>query len=227
MGDLEEWERIAADYSVSLMGVNNDGAQVFAQATNAAIVRRLPTAREARVLELGCGDGTLLAELSGRYDCTIGFDGSRRMIGLAKIRNSPALAGYVVGNAMQPLPFATGSFDVVLSNMVLMCLEEVDSVFAEVSRLLTAGGVFLFTINHPCFTYTRHHLARGETRYLEHFATAKRFAGAAGPVFRNYNRPLHYYVNQLRHCALSLQGFEEIAIPSANDADGATCERII
>lgn len=43
------------------------------------------------------------------------------------------------------------SFDVIVSNMVLQDLENFTKVFQEMYRLLVAGGIFVFSILHPCF----------------------------------------------------------------------------
>src|SRR5262249_12088762 len=45
----------------------------------------------------------------------------------------------------QPLPFAAGSFDAVMSVDVILHLHDRCSAFSEVARVLAPGGRFLFT----------------------------------------------------------------------------------
>jgi 23S rRNA (guanine745-N1)-methyltransferase len=70
--------------------------------------------RETRVLDVGCGEGQYLAALAARSDsAAYGLDISTRAIDRAA-RSIPN-ATLVVANADRRIPFAGGSFDVVLS----------------------------------------------------------------------------------------------------------------
>ncbi len=52
------------------------------------------------------------------------------------------------GTAEQ-LPFAGGSFDVVVANQVLPCIREPQILFTEVARVLRKGGLFIFATRGP------------------------------------------------------------------------------
>lgn len=79
----------------------------------------------ARVLELGCGDGHLLAKTGG-----IGLDLSEAEVALA-YRHGLA----VVQGRAQALPFADGTFDVCLCHLALMLMDDLDQVAAELARV--------------------------------------------------------------------------------------------
>jgi malonyl-CoA O-methyltransferase len=111
-------------------------------------------ATPARLLDLGCGTGTLTRELVQRLPQTtvVAADLAHGMARATRQRArrgwwSPRRARTVTANAMQ-LPFADGAFDVVLSNLMLQWCEP-QRVFAEVRRVLRPGGLWLFTTFGP------------------------------------------------------------------------------
>ena len=103
-----------------------------------------------RGLDLGCGDGILMSILSrhsGLQGLT-GIDVDPQETALAA--KSQAYTQVVTGPADR-LPFATGTFDYVFSNSVLEHIPDIDSVLAEVARVLRPMGRFLFTVPGPDF----------------------------------------------------------------------------
>jgi SAM-dependent methyltransferase len=55
----------------------------------------------------------------------------------------PGIRDRVFGN-LEKLPFAAGSFDVVSANMVVEHLERPEQTAAEIHRVLSPGGLFVF-----------------------------------------------------------------------------------
>ncbi|MDB4963875.1 MAG: ubiquinone biosynthesis protein UbiE [Myxococcales bacterium] len=86
---------------------------------------------DARVLDLACGDGVLLAKLGPH---AIGLDVSREELG--------RIPRGVQGRA-QALPFADASFDVCTCHLAFMLFDEVDRVVAELARVLVPGGAWI------------------------------------------------------------------------------------
>lgn len=84
------------------------------------------------ILELGCGEGHLLAAL----DNAVGIDIARSDLDIAQSVGPCALA------RAQALPFADDSFDVVLSHLV-MTVVPLEDTLAEAARVLRPGGRFL------------------------------------------------------------------------------------
>ncbi|MFF2032025.1 class I SAM-dependent methyltransferase [Arthrobacter sp. NPDC058192] len=71
-----------------------------------------------RVLDAGCGSGPLSAALGAKGAIMTGFDASPAMLELARQRLG-ATADLFVADLSKPLPFADGSFDDVVSSLVL------------------------------------------------------------------------------------------------------------
>lgn len=99
-----------------------------------------------RVLDLGTGDGRLLALMlaDGRELTAVGVDVSRPMLAAARERfDGDERIEIVDHDLADPLP-ELGSFDAVVSSMAIHHLEDERkrSLYAEILGLLEPGGVF-------------------------------------------------------------------------------------
>lgn len=90
-----------------------------------------------KVLDLGCGDGVLTADLIANGVDVVGVDASPRQIEAARRRGIPALV--VDGHE---LPFSA-EFDAVFSNAALHWMQRPDDVLTGVARALKPGGRFI------------------------------------------------------------------------------------
>ena len=101
-----------------------------------------------RVLEVGCGIGTVAHELAQRGCVVTGTDISRRAVAYGR-EKYPELDLQV--QSAEYLPFADGAFDLVLSFDLLEHLPQVEGHLAEVRRVLRTDGYYLFgTPNKMC-----------------------------------------------------------------------------
>lgn len=103
----------------------------------------------ARVLEIGCGSAPCTAWLADANTnanavLTTGFDISAGMLRHAH----PGLP--LVQADARAFPYRSGSFDVAFSAFgALPFVDNIDTVFSEVARVLVPGGRFVFSVNHP------------------------------------------------------------------------------
>lgn len=88
------------------------------------------------ILDLGCGTGTLTAELAARAGRVVGIDASPEMVEAAK-RHFPERE-FLVADALD-LPFMA-EFDVVFSNAVFHWLPDHDRLLKNIRRALKPGG---------------------------------------------------------------------------------------
>jgi tRNA (cmo5U34)-methyltransferase len=111
----------------------------------AALLEALP-ATVRRVLDLGTGDGRLLALVKERHPQAeaIGLDFSPAMLERARQRFAQDTSVSIATHDLDhPLP-ELGQFDAVISSFAIHHLvhERKRSLYSEISRRLTPGGVF-------------------------------------------------------------------------------------
>jgi ubiquinone/menaquinone biosynthesis C-methylase UbiE len=103
-----------------------------------ALVTAVTPARDARILDVGCGTGAVsravLAASGSAF--VIAMDPSSDMLEAAR---RGGVERVVVGS-LPSLPFADHSFDVVVSAFVLTHVEDADAALADMSRVLRANG---------------------------------------------------------------------------------------
>lgn len=108
-------------------------------------VAPIAAARPGRVVDLGCGTGTVLARLSEQASDVrpLGVDASRPMLRRAREklgRHVPLVAG----DAAMP-PLADGSLDTLVSSSVLHFLDRPEVALRAWYRLVRAGGRIVVT----------------------------------------------------------------------------------
>jgi trans-aconitate methyltransferase len=117
-----------------------DDDQSFVYEYGADLLELLDPSPGDRILDLGCGNGHLTAEVVTAAD-VVGVDADRAM--LAEARDSHPSLPVVRGDARSLA--VDGPFDGVLSNAVLHWVpaEDQDAVIEEIARVLRPGGRFV------------------------------------------------------------------------------------
>jgi tRNA (cmo5U34)-methyltransferase len=127
-----------------------------------SVIYELVPDHAERILDLGTGDGRLLALLLARRPEArgVGLDFSELMLAMAGERfDGVDRVELVEHNLISPLP-ALGGFDAVVSSMVIHHLdhERKRALYGEVFELLIPGGVFA-NFEHVASPTDRLHLA--------------------------------------------------------------------
>lgn len=108
-----------------------------------------------RILEVGCGDGTLwtenLSRLPERLQILLS-DISEGMLRDARRRLDPDARFSFRAFGCSDIPCAGRSFDRVLANHVLFYCEDLSAALSEIRRVLAPGGLFL------CSAYGSRHM---------------------------------------------------------------------
>jgi ubiquinone/menaquinone biosynthesis C-methylase UbiE len=104
--------------------------------------RALLARAHGRVLEIGAGTGLNLAHYPAAVTGLVVTEPDDRMRSLLERR---ATGRATVSDApAEALPFPGGSFDFVVSTMVLCTVADPEAALGEIRRLLAPGGRFLF-----------------------------------------------------------------------------------
>jgi ubiquinone/menaquinone biosynthesis C-methylase UbiE len=116
----------------------------------AKLVERLVTAGDLagrRVLDIGCGTGTLAGELAAGHDCDVwGVDASREMLAVARAKALPRVE-LVLGQA-EELPFTDEAFE---RAVMLSVVHHIDRrrAFAQAYRVLQPDGRLVISNADP------------------------------------------------------------------------------
>ncbi len=106
----------------------------------------------ASVCDVACGEGYLsrfLGQLGPR--AVVGIDVSAALVDAAIRRSDAGNVSYRVDDAQQLRTFPDSSVDIVVSQMAIMDIADHRALFRSVRRVLKVGGVFVFSLLHPCF----------------------------------------------------------------------------
>jgi ubiquinone/menaquinone biosynthesis C-methylase UbiE len=115
---------------------------------NPAVIELLGEVKNKNILDIACGEGDSSRMIRSLGANVVGADISEEMIRLAQSRADEV--EYLVASADNMPTLKKASFDVVVC-LSMMNIDNLDSTFAEVSRVLKKSGSFVMSTAHPCF----------------------------------------------------------------------------
>lgn len=137
-----------------------------------ALLDRAGVPATPRVLDAGCGTGRNLVEY-GPLGTAVGADPSETAVAFCHERGLDA----VIESGIEELPFADGSFDLILATDVLEHIERDDRAAAELRRVAAADARLLVTV--PAYQWlwsqhddSHHHMRRYTAPRLRAVLTA-------------------------------------------------------
>jgi 2-polyprenyl-3-methyl-5-hydroxy-6-metoxy-1,4-benzoquinol methylase len=142
-----------AEFWDERMGEGNHFVKVL---TWPAITQLLPIQPGQRVLDIACGNGLTSRRMAAEGAHVLAFDFAEKMIEIARSKKTEYddRIDYRVIDATDEtalLALGENQFDVALCHMALFDMVEIKPLLHALSRLLHPGGVFVFSVLHPCF----------------------------------------------------------------------------
>jgi SAM-dependent methyltransferase len=129
--------KIEKDRDLAYLGLQAD----WTRPMRIHLYRRIALTARRRVLDIGCADGYITAEIAARSGGeVVGIDITPERVCAAQ-KDHPGVAFQTAD--VHDLPFDDGVFDAVITNFTLMWTKRPDRVLAEAKRVLTPGGAFL------------------------------------------------------------------------------------
>ncbi|HEY0388703.1 MAG TPA: class I SAM-dependent methyltransferase [Gaiellales bacterium] len=107
-----------------------------------------------RVLDAGCGPGLYAEQLAASGADVVAVDSSERMVRLAQERLGDR-AVVQRADLEQPLRFDDGSFDLVVSALVIHYVADRAATLREFHRVLRPGGHVVMSTQHPTADWLR------------------------------------------------------------------------
>lgn len=142
----EFWDRVAADWEIQ---VGDEGDNNRRLNSDPVLWQLAGDVTGLAVLDAGCGTGYLAQKLSAKGANVTGVDLSPRMIEIAQ-RRWPQI-DFRVDSCSALTTLAPATFDLIVSNYVLMDVEDLPGAMAAFHRVLKPGGMVVAVFSHPCF----------------------------------------------------------------------------
>ncbi|MGI5151488.1 class I SAM-dependent methyltransferase [Plantactinospora sp. CA-294935] len=157
-------------------------------------------------------------DLAGRGATVVGVEPGPSLFDFAIEQESIAPRGIRYVHAdLCDLPDLGGPFDAVVASMVLPAIPDWTGAMRACVHALKPGGLFLFTVNHPCYeqlrpTWREHGEYRTHRYLTEH--------EIPGPNGVDFHRTLSTYLNQLTSLGCQLTELAEPGLDPDAAVDG-------
>ncbi len=163
-------------------------------------------------VDMGCGEGRVGRELIARGHRVVGIEGSPTLAQAARDADPPIEVHVADASAM---PLGDGAADLCVASMVLLNVDDLDAVIAEVARVLAPGGRFVFSTTHP---------DSGRRKAGDDYFATVRFAetrerDGVRMTFHDVHRPLSAYFGALERAGLLVDAVREPVPEDAYVAD--------
>lgn len=217
------WDQ-SAEAWIADMGESGDFSREFV--LDPVMLKLIGTGHHQTGLDVGCGEGRFCRLMNARGIKTTGVDPTEKLLNQAIARDSEGC--YVLARA-EELPFADDSFDLVVSYLTLIDIDDHERAVAEMARVLKPQGTLLIANLTSFSTASAEGWVReenGDLRFsIDHYLkTRAEWVSWRGIRIKNWHRPLSEYLRVMLSQQLTLRQFLE---PAPCGGDPETAERFM
>ena len=163
-------------------------------------------------LDVGCGEGRLARVLHARGHSVLGVESSPALAAAARGGEPPI--DVFEGDAAA-IPVDGAAADLAVASMVLMNVDDMPGVVAEVARVLEPGRAFVFSVVHPVNS-----MGDAEAGYFETVTYSETLrSGEAKLTVHDTHRPLGAYFETLAAAGFAVERLAEPVPDAAHVAD--------
>lgn len=213
-GEINDYDGFAQEYAQG-----NEVSSFNAYYERPATLELVGDVSGLRVLDAGCGSGTLAAELVARGATVTGIDLSENLLAIARDRVAGEFRQH---DLSRPLPFADNSFDLAVASLVMHYLEDWGPTLRELHRVLTPGGRFVFSTHH---VFMAMDLTDNDHYFERHQYEDQWLRGGRVMHMRFWHRPLREMFAAFAQAGFSVSRFvEPDPVPALAERDAEDFE---
>ncbi len=202
------WESSASAW-IKDMGVAGDFSR--AHVLDAPMLARIRGREFKTVLDVGCGEGRFCRMLRAEGMSATGVEPTDSLRDAARLRDP---GGDYIDARAEGLPFPDGAFDLVVSYLTLIDIDDVEAALGEMARVLRTGGSLLIANLNSFRTaggWEKHPDGTAHFEMDNYLETRADWVSWRGISIRNWHRPMSTYLRLLLDSGLQLAHFEEPA----------------
>lgn len=215
------WDDSAAAW-IDDMGERGDFSREFI--LDPALKQRIGMNGFTDALDVGCGEGRFCRLLQSLGIAATGIDPTAAL--LERARALDPNGRYVEARA-EAIPFPDASFDLVISYVTLVDIEDADKAIAEMARVLRPGGTLLvanlnsFATANGGDSWVKNGGKEAPCLQIDNYQQVRAdWVSWRGINIRNWHRPMHAYMTAFLDAGLILSHFDE-PVPVGGDPERA------
>jgi SAM-dependent methyltransferase len=190
--------------------VNHDPA--YEEIVTPLLLELLKPVSGHHLLDIGCGDGRIMADVAKAGAIPIGIDSEHSLLRRAAPHGSVARV-----SLPSMAPIASDSVDGAYICLVLEHIDDHDALLSEAARVVRDSGNLVLVINHPIFTAPDSapiHDSDGETLWRpgQYFEAGWTDEPAGGGSIRFHHRSMAELVNSAANAGWSLEVMREVGL---------------
>lgn len=215
---MSDFDKFAKEYSTSIEG----GGEIHhKESIDPHVYSIVGDPKGKNIYDIGCGNGYMARKLSNEGANVLASDSSKELIKIAEEKSNGFNIQYLTHDSADFSSYKDKFFDCVIMNMVIHYVDDLDKLFAGISRVLKKDGKFVFSTSHffrPGYPYSdwivgkvngKKQLYIKVTGYLKP-ALMKVVSWWDNKTELKMNkRPLNYYVNKMSKRGLYTYRIEE------------------